>query len=296
MLNFKKATPSDAPSLALAFNSYEGRICDYSAGNVIFWRDHFGISYHLDEEKLILKYENMGKRKCFSYPVSDEPNRAIEALLDFAGDNLCLTCLTEKQLEKVRNDFNVTEVIFSEKYDDYLYLAEDLVTLSGRRYNGQRNHINKFKRLYPDYRFEVITEENAHLAKDFCEYYFENAKKQTSVSDVERQQMPELFDNWGTYMQYGGMLFVGDRVVGISVGEIVGDTLIVHVEKAATSFEGAYPMLTNSFAREFATDERCRFINREEDCGDEGLRISKKSYHPVEMIRKYAVVIKKETC
>ena len=72
---------------------------------------------------------------------------------------------------------SINQIIFSEKYDDYLYLAEDLVTLRGRRYNGQRNHINKFKKLYPDYRFEVITEENAHLAKDFCEYYFENAKK-----------------------------------------------------------------------------------------------------------------------
>ena len=296
MLNFKKAKPSDARALSVAFNLYKGRICDYSAGNVIFWRDHFGISYHLDENFLILKYENMGKRKCFSYPVSNEPHRAIEKLLELAEDNICLTCLTEKQLEAVRKDFNVTEIIFSEKYDDYLYASEDIVTLRGRKYNGQRNHINKFKKLYPDYRFEMITEENAHLAKDFCEYYFESSKKQTSISDIERAQMPELFDNWNEYAQLGGILFVGERVVGVSVGEIVGDTLIVHVEKADITFEGAYPMLTNCFAREFADNERCQFINREEDCGDEGLRISKKSYHPVEMIRKYAVVIKKETC
>ena len=66
MLNFKKAKPSDARALSVAFDLYKGRICDYSAGNVIFWRDHFGISYHLDENLLILKYENMGKKKCFS--------------------------------------------------------------------------------------------------------------------------------------------------------------------------------------------------------------------------------------
>ena len=293
MLEFKKATPSDAQALSAAFESYKGRICDYSAGNVIFWRDHYGISYHLDENLLILKYENMGKRKCFSYPVTDEPHRAIEKLLELAEDNVCLTCLTEDQLNKVCESFDVAEVIFSEKYDDYLYLAEDLITLRGRKYNGQRNHINKFKKLYPDARFEIITEQNASLAKDFCEYYFENAKKQTSVAHTERAQLPELFDNWNVYAQLGGMLIVGEQVVGVSVGEVVGDTLIVHVEKADTSFEGVYPMLTNSFARKFADNERCRFINREEDCGDEGLRTSKQSYHPTQLIRKYAVVIKK---
>ena len=167
------------------------------------------------------------------------------------------------------------------------------MTLAGRRYSGQRNHINKFKKLYPDARFEVITKDNAHLAKDFCKYYFENAKKETNVSNTERKQLNEMFDNWEIYQQFGGMLLVNDQVVGISVGEIVGDTLIIHVEKADISFSGAYPMLTNCFAREFADLEHCRFINREEDCGEEGLRISKKSYHPIEMIKKYGVVIKK---
>ena len=296
MLKFKKADISDVKKLSDAFNPYQGKICDYSAGNVVFWREHYGISYHLDEDCLVLKYENMGKRECYSYPISNKPVAVIRELFELVGDELCLSCLTEENLETVRQKFNVTDVIYSEDFDDYLYLAEDIVTLKGRKYNGQRNHINKFKRLYPDARFEVITQENAHLAKEFCEYYFKNIAKETNVSATESKQLPEMFDNWERYMQYGGMLIVDGRAVGISVGEIVNDTLIIHVEKADTAFEGVYPMLTNCFAREFADTERCRFINREEDCGEAGLRTSKKSYHPIEMIRKYAVVIKKESC
>ena len=128
------------------------------------------------------------------------------------------------------------------------------------------------------------------MAKNFCHRYFNGAGKVTSVSDVEYKQLLEQFDNWEIYHQLGGMLIVNNEVIGISVGEIVGDTLIVHTEKADTSFAGAYPMLTNSFAKEFATS--CQFINREEDCGEEGLRISKRSYHPIELIEKYAVTIK----
>ena len=295
MLKFKKPELTDSQALSDAFNSYKGKICDFSAGNVIFWRDHYGISYHLDESCLILKYENMGQRECYSYPISEEPDKVICELLDLTGDELCLSCLTEENLARVRESFNVTEVIYSEDFDDYIYLAEDLVTLRGRKYNGQRNHINKFKRLYPDACFEIITKENAHLAKDFCNHYFQSTKE-TDVSETERIQLSEMFDNWDAYLQYGGMLVIGGAAVGISVGEIVNDTLIVHVEKADTSFDGVYPMLTNCFARQFADTERCRFINREEDCGIEGLRISKRSYHPIEMIRKYAVVIKEEPC
>ena len=116
--------------------------------------------------------------------------------------------------------------------------------------------------------------------------------KVTDVSDTEREQLIEQFDNWEAYSQLGGMLISEGRVVGISVGEIVGDTLIIHTEKADTSFDGAYPMLVNCFAREFAADDKCLYINREEDCGIEGLRISKRSYHPIEIIKKYAVIIK----
>ena len=294
MLKFKKADLADAKELSAAFNSYKGKICDFSAGNVIFWRDHYGISYHLDEECLVLKYNNMGERESYSFPLASAPKGVIDKLFDLAGDKLCLSCLTEEQLGEVRESFKLLEVIYSEDFDDYVYSAEDIITLKGRKYNGQRNHINKFKRLYPDARFEVITGDNAHLAKKFCIHYFESAKV-TDVSETERNQLSEMFDNWDAYLQFGGMLVLDGKAIGISVGEIVNDTLIVHVEKANTAFDGVYPMLTNSFARAFADTERCRFINREEDCGEEGLRISKRSYHPIEMVKKYAVVIEKES-
>ncbi len=291
MLKFKKADVSDVEALASALSGYGGRVCDYSAGNIVFWRNYYNIAYSLDEDGLILRYGNMGDRLCYSFPVSSAPLKLIEKLLKTCGGPICLTCLTEEQLNTVKENFLVSEIINSRDWNDYLYLAEDLVNLAGRRFCGQRNHINKFKKSYPKSSFEVINETNVTQAKEFCHRYFGSIGKETKVSDVEYKQLLEQFDNWEKYRQKGGMLKTENTVVGLSVGEIVGDTLIVHTEKADASFAGAYPMLTNCFAKQFAAEETCKFINREEDCGEEGLRTSKLSYHPIELIKKYAVTI-----
>jgi hypothetical protein len=50
-------------------------------------------------------------------------------------------------------------------------------------------------------------------------------------------------------------------------------------------------MLVNQFAKMFAA-EGVTHINREEDDGVEGLRTSKLSYHPIELLDKYVVELK----
>ena len=81
----------------------------------------------------------------------------------------------------------------------------------------------------------------------------------------------------------------GDRVIAISIGEKIGDTLFIHCEKALTEYHGIYQAVVQSFAKMYATD--VKYINREEDDGVEGLRKSKLSYRPVFMLKKHSVEI-----
>jgi hypothetical protein len=84
------------------------------------------------------------------------------------------------------------------------------------------------------------------------------------------------------------VLKAGGAVVGFSLGEIIGDTLYVHIEKADRGCKGAYQMLVNQFAAA-QRQEQLLYINREEDMGDPGLRASKQSYHPVALLKKFVV-------
>ena len=56
-----------------------------------------------------------------------------------------------------------------------------------------------------------------------------------------------------------------------------------------SAFPGAYPAVFREFAAHF--EGRAVTVNREEDCGEPGLRQSKLSYHPIRLAEKYNLVI-----
>lgn len=78
---------------------------------------------------------------------------------------------------------------------------------------------------------------------------------------------------------------VGSQAVAFTVGErVCDDTMVVHIEKALTEYEGAYTMINQQFVEHECQD--MVYVNREEDTGDEGLRKAKLSYRPVFMVEK----------
>ena len=78
----------------------------------------------------------------------------------------------------------------------------------------------------------------------------------------------------------GGGLRTGDRFVAFTVGEpLCDDTFVVHIEKAFSDVEGAYPMINQQFVQHECMDYK--YVKREEDTGAEGLRKAKLSYRLV---------------
>lgn len=77
----------------------------------------------------------------------------------------------------------------------------------------------------------------------------------------------------------GGLLRANGEVVAFSIGEpVCDDTMVVHIEKAYADVQGAYPMINQQFLIHEAAE--FKYVNREEDTGDEGLRKAKESYKP----------------
>ena len=289
-MEFQKLALEHIGTLKPYFEKNQCRINDCTVGGTFIWRDYHETGFAIEDETLYLKvtYPVTG----FAPPRGDVCDmKAFKRIAEYCSENgltARLFFVSEPVLGKVLGLFPGSKVKTDRAWSDYLYLSEDIVNLSGRKFAGQRNHINHFTREYHEWSFERITESNVSDVKEYIKQFTDESVNDSPVDLEGSRKALEVLDNLTLYGQFGGALLVGDRIVGVSLAEIKDDTMYIHVEKAETGYYGAYPMLMNRFARTFVT-EGVKYINREEDDGIEGLRKSKLSWHPVQLLDKYTV-------
>lgn len=173
---------------------------------------------------------------------------------------------------------------------DYIYERERLVTLSGKKLHAKRNFVNRFlAEQEGKWQFEQITDANLDecwaMNEQWCaEVGCEDSESLTEESCAVRN----CFNNFHSLGLRGGLLRVEGRIVAYTMGRpLSSDTFIVHIEKAFAEVAGAYPMINQQFVTHCC--EGFRYINREDDVGDEGLRRAKTSYKPDILLEKYLV-------
>ena len=262
--------------------------CDLTLGVKYMWRDDFVCEYAIFDNTLIIKESTPDYKSAFYYPIGANPTGALLEIEKYAKNNdmpLTFCCLSNAEAAELSQRYFSVSVTNDRDWSDYIYDAEKFKTYSGKKYGGQRNHVNKFKKLYPDYSFKVIEESDFPRIKEFLDEFNSKAEFLRWSEAVEQQKVFDLVENMFKLGQVGGLIEVDKKVVAFSVGEIIKDTLIVHIEKALTHYDGVYPTMAQEFAKAFAVDG-VKKINREEDCGDEGLRISKLQYRPIDIREK----------
>lgn len=294
MLDFKKIEFSDIPVLKAYFNAYPARQCDRAIGSTVMWRDYFNNCYAVYDGTIILS-SNFKNEVCFTHPIGRNPDGAFTELEKYCDENsidMVFATVNKNELPKLLERYPQSIVEADRNWFDYLYEKDAIMNLVGRKYATPRNHINKFKKLYTDWSFTEINKDDLPELIEFTRNFTFNAEKDESAN-LELEMCIEVLENYDVYGMLGGVLRVDGRIIGYSIGEIIGDTLFCHIEKADISYHGAYQMVTNQFLRMYADNETVKFVNREEDCGDEGLRKSKLSYNPVELLEKNTVYIKR---
>ncbi len=293
MLTFKKITLNEKEILEKYLKFHKERSCDFSVGVVLMWKGFYSIEYALDDDTLFMKYTSPSGNIFFPYPQGDNAKAGLDKIYDYCIENnlpptFCF--VTENDLAKLKEHFSQVEAKDERMWADYLYLAEDIINLEGKQFRGQRNHINKFLRHYRSYSFEQITQDDVDDVKAFFKEISKGFDKSSPYAKEDQKQAKKVIKNCGNYSMFGAMLKADNKIIGISYGEVLNDTLFVHIERADTNYFGSYQMLVNMFAKTFVKDG-VKYINREDDSGDEGLRKSKLSYNPIKLIDKYNVKI-----
>ena len=293
MLHFSKLELNDIDKLRPYFLNCKSRICDRTVGACIMWRDYFSTHYALTDQALYLKVVHYGGETAITAPVGSNAPEDYEQIINYcenSGIQPVLCMVPENRMDMIHKLYPNAQIETKDIWSDYLYDAQSMVTFAGRKLSGQRNHCNKFMKLYPQWSFERIDTSNVMQVREFAQVFITEHRKDSPTLLEADKKIIEILDNYSLYGMCAGVLKVDGKIIGMSIAEVLGDTLFIHIEKCLREFEGSYPMLVRCFANEFVT-ENIKYINREEDDGDPGLRISKRSYHPIAMLNKYTVRI-----
>lgn len=291
MLEFSPINIKSAAKLRKYYSKCTYRLAEYSLGVKLMWKHYWHPQWAEAAGCLVVINRIRGGAPLFDYPIPLPGKGNVDAALDEIdawcrahGGRPAFGALPEEVREHVMARYPYTSVTVGRVWQDYLYRAEDLADFVGRRYSSQRNHINKFRKLYPDARFRPITPADSDKVEAFWDEFHKYFNKDAALAKKELCSARKLMLQVGKSWVKAGAIELEGRFIAIALGEVCGETLVCHVEKGLPQYEGVYPTMVQSFADFYARD--LVWINREDDAGDRGLRTSKLQYQPADMGRK----------
>lgn len=292
VLLFKPIREADKEIIKGFLDNQNYRICDYTYGVLYMWGGYLSYEYAISHDMLIIR-SCLNNTMTFSIPLGNgDLAAALNDIELFCKGNkypLFFHGITEDAVALIQKHLgDIFTVKNLEDWGEYFYSYSDLLYLKGKKYHSKRNHINRFAREYHDYVFKEIHLEDIPRIAAFTEKYFEESEKERTLFLKEREMLKRIMTNYEELDFLGGYLEVEGQVVAFAMGEIQGDILYVHIEKADIAFQGSYAMINNEYLKYFKNDD-VLYINREEDVGDPGLRKAKMSYYPIEIIKKHSV-------
>lgn len=294
MLEFKKIELSDKEWVdrLLSLSDYRG--AEYNFTNLFIWDVVYKSEIGRFRDFFLLRAGTPGDYY-YLYPAGRGDRReVIEELMENASHedcNLSIIGLSKEakgELEKMfPGKFRYTAIRDS---FDYIYEAEKMMTLSGKKLQPKRNHLNYFVSNY-NWTYEDLTPDKVEEVREFShEWCRRNECKSVDTLALESCAVEKCLNNYGSLNLKGGILRVDGQIVGYTIGEALNsDTIVVHVEKAFQEFRGAYQFINREFIKKIAPG--FQYVNREDDIGDEGLRKAKESYYPIFMLEKFTATL-----
>ncbi len=273
------------------------RCCDYSFISTYMWSDENSPMIAEQDGFLFMRYTGEDGTGFFMAPVPSSPDldyvKGIElAAQQMKSDGMPLTFCYIPQLfikHFMSSPYNLS-VVHDRDHDDYIYLTENLANLTGKKYHSKKNHINSFIRNNPDWKYVRLGSSGRNQCMELYDKWRASSGPAIMDGVDERVAVEKCFDNLDTFGLICSGITAGGELIAFSIGELSGDTMTIHIEKAIGD-PGAFAMIN----REFALNEclgKTEFINREDDMGMEGLRNAKLSYHPFIIAEKYCAFIR----
>ncbi len=296
-MDFKPIELADKPVFDKAFAQRYYENSWFTFTNLFVWRENYSTAWALHEGSLYVRLQANGLIYFLPpfAPAQQSFAEAVAAAVSESasrGNPFLMKGLSPVMCNELQDVFPGRFMIEAQReYFDYLYRAEDLRTLAGRKYHSKRNFVNRFRAEHADWQYETLTTDSGEDCLQVAAVWCVN--RDCDASDVlasEYRAIEDALQHFDVLGLRGGIIRLAGKPVAFSFGESLNsDTAVLHMEKADPSIQGLYAVINQECCRRAWND--VEFINREEDMGEEGLRKAKESYYPVRLVEKYKIYL-----
>lgn len=289
-LNFEPVTLNRQKEYRELLTGSRWEASDYSFTNLWTWCSEYGLTWAWEDD--IVWIHQKEPVSVYWAPVGRWENVDWEERLQRHFSGPARFTRVPEPLVKLWKDALPDRVSAqaAEDHWDYLYSVEELIALKGNRFHKKKNLLNQFLKSY-EHEYKPITldciEETIGMQESWCTWRDCESDKTLAA---ENQAIERVLIHWEELEGlFGGAVYVDDKMVAFTVAEAQNDeTIIIHFEKGLVDYKGVYQAINQMFLAENAA---YKVVNREQDMGEEGLRKAKRSYNPIDYVRKFKVTL-----
>ncbi len=290
---FRRITLEDAEELIPELTGSKVNSCECVFGNLYTWGHPCGTVFQRWKGHLYF-YLECNDVMFFA----DEPE--VEELAEISSamqKNGCSGRFFQVRAEYVEAHPELSQYFMAEPVSDasaeYIYDVDSLVELSGEKLRKKRNLIKQFLRDNPD--AEVVPVTHGTVLDDVLalaeEWRAGMPDPDTASLRMESAALSHLADGFDTMGYEGVAVYVKGHLAACAIyARVNGEMFTESFEKSRAEYKGAAQMVNHEMAKRLSG--RCRYINREQDLGSEGLRKAKLSYAPVHLLKNYCLIPK----
>ncbi len=197
------------------------------------------------------------------------------------------------------NAQNILKNLYGDKFSiedrrdlyEYMYKYETIAIMEGSHFKAKRNEIRKFFKDYENIVVKKIDKADVTNIKNLYKLWVDaDEGRQSNIQlDYEEIALDRALEHYDELGLDGIAIYCSDELAGFVFGVKLNDEVFdFMIEKANAKYGAIYKVLNNELAKICCSD--FKYVNFEEDLGEEGLRNSKMMYHPDILFKKFVAV------
>lgn len=287
-LEFTELTLAHQDIIEGFFQKYPQRLSEYNFATLIAWRGVFRYLWtRLDDDTLLVAaYLEALDQYHLIQPVGAFSKVSQQVLLNGISKNeypVKLFAVSGEFIAANPDFCSYFEDQEERNYGNYLYRSVDLSLLAGRRYESKRNLISQIDKVY-QWTLEPLKASCQDCPKILADLGAKEPGEMTRSLENELKALDTILTHYDKLHLKGYTIVIHGKPVAFSVVNVLNPTTkVVLFEKADRHFKGLFQLINRETSKAILEDGY-EFINREEDLGLEGLRKSKLSYYPIEIV------------